>query len=130
MMTFTIETGTYQINYIKEISLVFKNKNTDDIEIIKVNYVKGFDLYLDDIDSSRLRFTCLYNNIEMQQKFNNKDWIITGILYSCSVFNVQTEKDKDVIIGIPGEMHIRNMNIHHDVDDVDEITFELEGFVK
>ena len=129
-MTFTIETGTYQVNYVKGISLTFTNKNTDDIEIVNVNYVKGFDLYLDDIDSSRLRFTCLYNNIEMQQKFNNKDWIITGILYSCSVFNVQTEKDEDVIIGIPGEMHIRNMNIHHDVDDVDEISFELERFIK
>lgn len=129
-MTFTIETGTYQVNYVKGISLTFTNKNTDDIEIVNVNYVKGFDLYLDDIDSSRLRFTCLYNNIEMQQKFNNKDWIITGILYSCSVFNVQTEKDEDVIIGIPGEMHIRNLNIHHDVDDVDEISFELEGFIK
>ena len=129
-MTFTIETGTYQVNYVKGISLTFTNKNTDDIEIVNVNYVKGFDLYLDDIDSSRLRFTCLYNNIEMQQKFNNKDWIITGMLYSCSVFNVQTEKDEDVIIGIPGEMHIRNMNIHHDVDDVDEISFELEGFIK
>lgn len=129
-MTFTIETGTYQVNYVKGISLTFTNKNTDDIEIVNVNYVKGFDLYLDDIDSSRLRFTCLYNNIEMQQKFNNKDWIIIGILYSCSVFNVQTEKDEDVIIGIPGEMHIRNMNIHHDVDDVDEISFELEGFIK
>ena len=43
-MTFTIETGTYQVNYIKKISLVFTNKNTDDIEIIKVNYIKGFDL--------------------------------------------------------------------------------------
>ena len=129
-MTFTIETGTYQVNYVKGISLTFTNKNTDDIEIVNVNYGKGFDLYLDDIDSSRLRFTCLYNNIEMQQKFNNKDWIITGILYSCSVFNVQTEKDEDVIIGIPGEMHIRNMNIHHDVDDVDEISFELERFIK
>ena len=47
MMTFTIETGTYQVNYVKEISFVFTNKNTDDIEIIKVNYIKGFDLDLD-----------------------------------------------------------------------------------
>lgn len=130
MMTFTIETGTYQVNYIKGISLVFKNKNTDDIEIIKVNYIKGFDLYLDDIESSRLQFTCLYNNIEMQQKFNNKNWIITDVLCSCSMFNIDTEKDEDTIIGIPGEMHIRNLNIHHDVDDVDEISFELEGFIK
>lgn len=129
-MTFTIEKGTYQINYAKGISLVFKNKNTDDIDIVKVNYIKGFDLDLDDIESSRLRFTCLFNNLEMQRKFNDKDWIITNILYSCSMFNIDTEEDEDAIIGIPGEMHIRNLSIHHDVNDVDEISFELEGFLK
>lgn len=130
MMTFTIETGTYQVNYIKEISLVFTNKNTDDIEIIKVNYIKGFDLYLDDIDCSRLRFSCLYNNIDMQRKFNNKNWIITNVLFNCSMFNINTGKDEDATIGIPSKMHIRNLNIHHDVDDVDELSFELEGYIK
>lgn len=130
MMTFTIETGTYQVNCVKEISLVFTNKNTDDIEIIKVNYIKGFDLYLDDIDCSRLRFTCLYNNIDMQRKFNNKNWIITNVLCNCSMFNIDTGKDEDAIIGIPGKMHIRNLDIHHDVDDVNELSFELEGFIK
>lgn len=130
MMTFTIETGTYQVNCVKEISLVFTNKNTDNIEIIKVNYIKGFDLYLDDIDCSRLRFTCLYNNIDMQRKFNNKNWIITNVLCSCSMFNIDTGKDEDEIIGIPCEMYIRNLDIHHDVDDVNELSFELEGFIK
>lgn len=130
MMTFTIETGTYQVNCVKEISLVFTNKNTDNIEIIKVNYIKGFDLYLDDIDCSRLRFTCLYNNIDMQRKFNNKNWIITNVLCSCSMFNIDTGKDEDEIIGIPCEMRIRNLDIHHDVDDVNELSFELEGFIK
>ena len=129
-MTFTIETGTYQVNCVKEISLVFTNKNTDNIEIIKVNYIKGFDLYLDDIDCSRLRFTCLYNNIDMQRKFNNKNWIITNVLCSCSMFNIDTGKDEDEIIGIPCEMRIRNLDIHHDVDDVNELSFELEGFIK
>ena len=55
---------------------------------------------------------------------------MANVLCSCSMFNIDTGKDEDAIIGMPGKMHIRNLDIYHDVDDVDELSFELEGCIK
>ncbi len=130
MLEITTDVTTYQINYVKQMLFTFKNKITDEIEFVKVNYIKRYNLDLYDNENSKVYVTCSFHNIELERKFNDRDWIINNILFNCFVFDICSGKNREITLGMKCEMNMKNLRVHHDVDDIDEINFELEGFLK
>ena len=111
--------SNYIVNHVMQMSLLLENTITEELEKVKVKYAKEYNYDSNLLTPTRMFALCEFNDTELLNKFNSKDWIVSAILYDVYGHYISSEEDtedKKGTILFPHNMHIKRFDSCYDFD--------------